>query len=1230
MAEADLHPAAEGDLHRLGVALRLKLISPSQLVAVLSEWAADPGRDLRAMCREQGLLDDRRLLLIDAGAAAAEAGGTICDAEGTAVCDGPAPPPAESLSVPAGADVGAGGSGHDSLASFGGAASLRITRDGPALLGTIDDRANITQEHPGRYTIKGEHGRGGIGRVLLAFDEHVGREVALKELLPERAGGGSFGTPGSRSVAAMARFLREARITGQLEHPGIVPVYEIARRRDGSIFYTMKMVRGRTLKDKLKECANLTDRLHLLPHFLDLCQAMAYAHSRGVVHRDLKPANVMVGEFGETVVLDWGLAKVRGLADVRAGALERGLALFKDATADTTVAGQPLGTPAYMSPEQAEGRIDDIDERSDVWGLGAVLYQLLTGRPPFIADTVYEIVEKVIREPLTPAGALEPKAPPELVSIAARCLAKDRDGRYPHAGELAADLTRFTSGGLVSAYEYSMWAIAAKWLRRYRAIVVTAGVGLVALAVLGLWAVYNINAERKHALDQKELALAHKAAAEKNEQRALLNLAEAFVQKGQVLEEKNLNNEARVYYANALIIKDDPKARSGIYRELTNPLRTRLDWMWQDPAPHVRALAVSRDGARIAASACVDKASDQFCARSRIDIMDVAGRRPVATIESEGDLSRGLAFSPDGSRLASCFCARPEGSLCREEAVRVWEAGSGKLVAERRLRVSLSKGLAVSPSGRLAVSGCASRVEGSATDCSLGGVELISLDGHTPEALLRGHGDYIQAAAFTPDERGLLTAGHDRNVGVWDLDTGKPVRMLSGHPAYVFAVAVSADGKTAASGDDLNHIYIWDLATGARRADLTGHADSVWALAFSPDGRTLASGSDDFTVRLWSLESMSALRTLTGYSANVRTVALSPDGKRLFTADLNGLHRVWELEPGREVQVLAGHEDLVRCVKVSSDGRWIVSAAEDRTLRWWRASDGAPERTVATGKVSALALAPDASLAAVGAADGNIILYRLEDGATVGTWEAHAQSVRDLSFASDGKRLASAGEDGAVKLWSVPEGALIKSLQEGAYRVYTVAFAPDGRLASGGADRKLHLWDPGSGRELVAPMALPGEVRVARFNPAGTLLAVGLSDGGVTLLESGRLTKVRDLAGHAAIVLSLDFSPDGAYLVSAGGDRDLRLWRVEDGEQLYFMSGHRFYTYTVALAPDGKDVVSGSGDKTVRRWPVLPEVFTATPAQHLAAAVRETGLKIEGFNITAWDPFAGREQKIEP
>ena len=291
---------------------------------------------------------------------------------------------------------------------------------------------DLPPELEGRYAALGPCGRGGQSQVLMALDQHLGRYIALKELLP-RAGDAA-----GRHLLA-ARFLHEARITAYLQHPSIVPLYELGRRGDGTPYYTMQLVRGRTLARALADAPTLAARRGLLPHLLSACEAIAYAHSRGIVHRDIKPQNIMIGEFGETIVLDWGLAKMTSAAARDPAAAPW---LMRDPTV-ATMYGSPVGTPAYMSPEQAHGRLDEIDERTDVWGLGALLYHLLAGQPPFLGASPPEMLARARGGTFRPIREAAPDAPAALAAVVERALSPSQEDRYPDARALARDLAAY-------------------------------------------------------------------------------------------------------------------------------------------------------------------------------------------------------------------------------------------------------------------------------------------------------------------------------------------------------------------------------------------------------------------------------------------------------------------------------------------------------------------------------------------------------------------------------------------------------------------------------------------------------------------------------------------------------------------------------------------------------------------------------------------------------------------
>jgi WD40 repeat protein len=364
----------------------------------------------------------------------------------------------------------------------------------------VSPTSELPEVSPKRYAVGDEIGRGGIGRVRAARDRTLDREVALKELA-------------GANTSARRRFVREAMLTARLQHPSIVPVYDAGVWPDGAPFYAMKLVGGRPLSEVVAAADTLDARLALVPSVLAVADAIAYAHRRRIIHRDLKPQNVLVGEFGETIVIDWGLAKdLAGRSDSDGDGDDDDATIDDrraNGSSDRTVAGAVLGTPAYMAPEQAAGR--DVDERADVYALGGLLYFVLTRRAPHEGRTADEVFAAATAGIVAPLAEVVPGVPSDLAAIVGKAMAVDPAARYASGRELADDLRRFTTGKLVDAHRYRVGERVRRWLRRYRAIAITAAIAFVVLATYGVWSIDRILHQRDTAAERANRAVVAKA-----------------------------------------------------------------------------------------------------------------------------------------------------------------------------------------------------------------------------------------------------------------------------------------------------------------------------------------------------------------------------------------------------------------------------------------------------------------------------------------------------------------------------------------------------------------------------------------------------------------------------------------------------------------------------------------------------------------------------------------------
>jgi WD40 repeat protein/tRNA A-37 threonylcarbamoyl transferase component Bud32 len=975
-----------------------------------------------------------------------------------------------------------------------------------------------------------------MGVVYRAEDLEVGRQVALKRIRPDRAGD-----------AARERFRREAAVTGRLEHPGIVPVYTVGTDDNGEPYYVMRLIRGETLADAIQAFhtarpgqalpsraeRNLQFR-GLLERFVTVCLTVGYAHSKGVVHRDLKPGNISLGRFGETLVLDWGLAGFLKAPQPSASAVMETLPVKVAEDCAQTRPGIAQGTPAYMSPEQANGQWDDVGPASDIFSLGATLYHLLTDRPPYWGATALTDASLVRFDPPRHHKRDVPKA---LEAICLKALAADPRRRYASAEALAADVRRWLADEPVEARPDTLWTRLARWCRRHPAAVGISLATLVTIVVALMIGLHAVNAEKQ------ETARAS---------------GEAISERNRALEaEEKADRKA----------KDEERERKRAEGE-----KQRAD----DRAEDLRQqLALSR-------TLLSDKAWDETNGPHALDLLDQVPpelrgfewgyrrrlfRGGIFTLHGHTDGLTGTAFSPDGQLLATASV---------DQSARLWDARSGELLLTLEGHADRVSGVAFSPDGRCL-----------ATASWDGSVRLWDVDSGELLLTLEGHGDRVSSVAFSPDGKRLATASWDLTARLWDVRSGELLLALQGHRGAVYGVAFSPDGECLATASADGTSRLWDAGSGEQLLTFQGHTGPVAGVAWGPDGRRLATASWDTTARVWASSTGELLLTLREHSDAVLGVAWSPDGQRLATTSLDQTSRLWDLSNGQRLLTLKGHTGPVTGAAWSPDGQRLVTASRDQTGRLWETRSGQPFLTLPghKGTVNSVAFSPDGQRLATGSKDQTVRLWDVANGALLRTFEGHQGEVTCVAFSPDGRFLAAGSWDNTLRLWDVDNGQLLHTFRGHTERILSVAFSQDGqRLATASWDSTVGLWDARSGESL-GSIPHPERVWGVAFSPDGQRLVTTSWDTLVRLwhVPSGK-PLLTPLKGHLGPVTGVVFSTDGRYFATASHDNTARVWDARNGKQLLTLKGHTQGVLGVAFSADGQRLATVSWDGTARLW----------------------------------------------
>lgn len=995
-------------------------------------------------------------------------------------------------------------------------------------------------ERIGRFELRGEIGRGGCGVVLLAHDPKLNRDVAIKIPRPEAL----------VSTDLRERFFREARAAGSVDHPNIVSIYEVGE--DGPVsFIAAAYIPGPSLATWLSARPDQIDVREAATLIAVLAAALEHAHTRGVVHRDIKPGNILLQPLGSS-------NESASLADYIPKITDFGLAKLRETTEAVTHTGAVIGTPLYMAPEQAEGRLDEIGPATDIYALGAIFFELLTGQPPLRGESDVDTLRRIVSDDPPLVRIARPRIPRDLEAICLKCLEKRPAHRYLKSSDLAEDLHRFLSGTPTEARPIGTTRRVWRWARRRPAITALMLVSLLLLVLLvsgtGIY-----NARLANALNT--------AKSERNRAEAERNRAEA----------ETLASRKLLYSAEVRLAYD---AWQTLNRARTLELLTRqipddgqLDlrefawhWLWGQCHAEIRSFVghtdeifsvdFSPDGKTLAT------ASKDGTAR----IWDVSTGKMQHLLEDHTTEVTCVRFSPDGKRLAT-------GS--EDCQILVWDPQSGELLFTLSGHENHVLTIAFSQDGRQLASG-------GRDDC----VRLWNLDTKETIRVLTEPSRHVRCIRYAPDGRLLVACDEGGAIHCWNTDDWTALPPFEKVEGSLFAVEFHEDSRRLVAAGRDSIIYAWDLTGEAPLGQYGGKNHESWIrdIGIAPNGTMLATANQNGILRLWDIEKRgidagdALLAAIPAHSGRIWSLAWSPEAKLLATAGADGTVKLWDSARLFDVPAYPSLDGWVGDFSFSANSSTLVTNHNGGKLCRWDVASHTLISSHGTnpGEWGSLAISPEARYAATAAGTEASVLYQdLDSGEVLFEDSGYSGGVHDLAMSPDATLLAVASENKTLTLVELSSGKRRQVLHHQDAVEYST-FAPDGLTLVTGS-RELRLWDVQSGDLLWRRREHEANPRSAVFSPDGELMAVSVGDHSIDLVNASSGETLESLEDNHGRAGCLAFSPDGNVLaVGYPQPSVITLWDMRTSQELCVLDPQLTFLFALAFSPDGKRlVVSG-------------------------------------------------------
>ncbi len=1081
---------------------------------------------------------------------------------------------------------------HDQRAGYldracGTKAELRhdvesLLRANDASGGILRDREATVAHQPvtegpgtiiGPYKLMEAIGEGGMGLVFVAEQQYpLRRKVAIKII-----------KPGMDRREVIARFEAERQALALMEHVNIAKVLDAGATDSGRPYFVMELVKGIPIIDYCDQQQLTADeRLKL---FVSVCLAVQHAHSKGIIHRDLKPSNILVAPHdGVPVVkvIDFGVAKAIGQQ-------------LTEKTIYTRFT-QMIGTPLYMSPEQAEFNALDVDIRSDIYSLGVLLYELLTGTTPFdrerFATAAFEEIRRIIKEeePPTPStrlstmgaslskvstqrktepGKLSALVKGDLDWIVMKALEKERSRRYDTAIALASDVRRFLAEEPVEARPPSALYRFRKLARRNKVAITTAG--LVAAAILvgsaaSLWQAVRATRAERAAVLSAEVAKLNEVAAQGQKQEA------------DVAKERALKRSDELAILNE-------KLRRANYIADVNLARHA----WEENNVGLTEDLLERHRPKLGET---DLRGFEWGYLHRLPHSD------VHTVQAHVGVATTVGWTPEGKGLLSVGTIQRESALDAPREVKLWDAARlNALPLQLKGETDKIVRGTLSPDGKSFAAGCHDNV-----------VRIWNIATGSLSATLEGHTALVWHVTFSSDGKRLASrslpwksTADTSEIKVWDLETGKAIVSIDGlRPSSSRALDFSSDGKRLAAGFDTNMLKIWDAASGEEVLVKGLERSSISCLVFSPDGQRMAVSGMTRDVELLDAATGDVVRTFPGEFVFRSRLTFSPNGDRLASATPSGIE-LWDVDSGRLVRTFKGHVGPVLDVAFSPDGTHLASAGADGRIKVWDANGDRAFVSVSGPMARVfMMISPGGKFGLTGLRERSIQLWNTGTGEPLGEPLNLEHPVENWAFTADDSRLALTDADNNASIWDPATGKVLHTFKhDGPARSIQIALSPDGKwLACPGPEMGLKVWDVAKGVELRAFKDLPG-LRAFSFSPDSKRLAVGEQSGVLKIWDVATGREICTTEFKNAHIMSLCFSPDGKRLAAqcVAYEQCIRIVDSESGQevaQAIRMPASR----CLQFSPDGKRLATGLTDGALKLWDVLSGQETLTLKGH--------------------------------